>query len=87
MNAAAQTLASILATHATRQPDAALLIAPEAGRTLTYGGLAAQTVGLARFLQARGLQPGAKVGLFLHNGLQTTTLFLASMCAGYVDAV
>jgi acyl-CoA synthetase (AMP-forming)/AMP-acid ligase II len=79
-----QTLVTILAHHTLHQPNALLLIAPETGRTLTYGGLARHTDHLARFLQGRGLKPGAKVGLFLHNGLQTTTLFLASMCAGYV---
>jgi acyl-CoA synthetase (AMP-forming)/AMP-acid ligase II len=78
------TLSDVLATHARHQPDAPLLIAPEARRTLTYGGLARATELLARFLSARGHKRGAKVGLFLHNGYQTTTLFLASMCAGYV---
>jgi acyl-CoA synthetase (AMP-forming)/AMP-acid ligase II len=78
------TLAEVLTAHARDQPNAPLLIAPEAKRKLTYGDLARQTEQLARFLQGRGHQPGAKVGLFLHNGYQTTTLFLASMCAGYV---
>jgi acyl-CoA synthetase (AMP-forming)/AMP-acid ligase II len=78
------TLADVLAAHASTLPAAPLLIAPEAKRTLTYADLKRQTEQLARFLQARGHQPGAKVGLFLHNGYQTTTLFLASMCAGYV---
>jgi acyl-CoA synthetase (AMP-forming)/AMP-acid ligase II len=80
----AQTLPEVLAAHAHRQPAAALLIAPEAKRTLTYGDLVQVTAQLGRYLQARGHKPGAKVGLFLHNGYQTTTLFLASMCAGYV---
>ena len=79
-----QTLAAVLAAHVCQHPDAALLIAPEARRTLTYGELARHTQQLARFLQARGLLPGAKIGLFLHNGYQTTTLFLSTMCAGYV---
>jgi acyl-CoA synthetase (AMP-forming)/AMP-acid ligase II len=79
-----QTLATVLATHVRNQPNAPLLIAPEAKRTLTYGDLLQRTEQLARFLTARGHKPGGKVGLFLHNGYQTTALFLASMCAGYV---
>jgi acyl-CoA synthetase (AMP-forming)/AMP-acid ligase II len=80
----AQTLADVLALHLRQRPDAPLLIAPEARLTLTYGGLAQHVDQLARFLQARRLKPGSKIGLFLHNGYQTTTLFLSTMCAGYV---
>ena len=56
------TLGTVLAAHVRHQPDAPLLIAPEAQRTLTYGGLSQATERLARCLQARGLQPGARVG-------------------------
>jgi acyl-CoA synthetase (AMP-forming)/AMP-acid ligase II len=80
------TLADVLARHARAQPDAPLIIAPEAGRTLAYGELARQRDLLTRYLAHQGLKPGDTVALYLHNGYQTATLFLATMCAGYIVA-
>jgi acyl-CoA synthetase (AMP-forming)/AMP-acid ligase II len=79
-----KTLQEVMLHWARVQPDAPLLIAPETDRMLTYGELARQTQGLVRALTAQGIAPGAHIGLFLQNGLQTTRLFLSIMAAGYV---
>lgn len=86
MSGPAGTIGDVMAAHAERQPDATLLIAPETGRTLTYGQLGRNTLRLAADLHRLGLDPGATVALYLHNGLQTTSLFLGLMSAGYIVA-
>ena len=83
---APSTIGQVLSVHAHRTPDATLLIAPETGRVMTYAELQRQTQQLADYLAARGLSPGATIALFLHNGLQTTALFIGLMSAGYIVA-
>jgi long-chain acyl-CoA synthetase len=80
------TLRDTLAGHLAAQPDRTLLIAPETGRRLSYRDLDWQARVLARWLRAAGLQPGDKVGLYLHNSYQTAALFLGAMLGGYVIA-
>jgi long-chain acyl-CoA synthetase len=80
------TLADALAGHLAQQPDRTFLIAPETGRRLSYRELDWQARLLARWLRAAGLEPGDKVGLYLHNGYQTALLFLGAMLGGYVIA-
>lgn len=80
------TIGEALARHAASRPNAPLLIAPETGRILTYGELERLTRKLAAFLGRRGLAPGSTIALHLHNGYQTTALFLGLMAAGYVVA-
>ena len=80
------TIGAVLDAHAKTTPDAPLLVAPETGCILTYGELARQTGRLARMLARRGVLPGSTVALHLHNGYQTTALFLGLMSAGYVAA-
>ena len=70
---------------AGRAPNRAYLVAPEPGRTLTFGQLQRESVNLCRFLAAEGLQPGDKVATYLHNGLQTAAIFLGAMYGGYVS--
>ena len=80
------TLADALAGHLAQQPDRTFLISPETGRKLTYRELDWQARVLARWLRMAGLQPGDKVGLYLHNAYQTALLFLGTMLGGYVIA-
>jgi len=80
------TLRDVLAGHVARQPHRTFLVAPETGRTLSYGELDRQARLLARWLRAAGLARGDKVGLYLHNGYQTALLFLGAMVGGYVVA-
>jgi len=84
------TLREVLTAHVARDPDAPLLVAPDnshqPGLTLSYGELERRVRRLAAELRARGLQRGDKVGLFLQNGVRTTTLFLSAMIGGYTIA-
>ena len=81
---AAVTLRDVLLAHEATQPDATLLRSPETDRVLTYGQFAKETRQLAARLHTLGINVGDHVGFLLHNGYQTTTIFLGTMVAGYV---
>ncbi|HSN39866.1 MAG TPA: AMP-binding protein [Burkholderiales bacterium] len=72
--------------RADEQPDAPYLIAPETGKTLTYGQLRRGSHDLGRFLLQLGLNKGDKVALMLHNGYQTGQLLIGVMYAGFMVA-
>lgn len=78
------TLQSTLLHWAQKQSQSTLLISPETKRQMTYGQLLDQTRLLAAALKEMGIAPGAHIGLYLQNGLQTSSLFLSIMAAGYV---
>ncbi len=80
----AQTLSEVLAQHVRQQPQAELLIAPETGRTFTYGDLAQQSARFDAWLTQAGVPRGASVALLLPNGAQAALLFLATMVSGRV---
>jgi long-chain acyl-CoA synthetase len=82
----AATLADTLAIHRTQQSGRPFLIAPERGRTYTYGDLDRQARRIGGMLAARGIRPGETVGMLLHNGWQTAAIFLGTMATGYVCA-
>lgn len=79
-----RTLQSTLLHWADEQPNALVLISPETRRELSYQQLLEQALLLSGFLERTGVKPGAHVGLYLQNGLQTSSLFLSIMAAGYV---
>ncbi len=79
-----RTLRSVMLTHEHAQGNAPLLIAPETEAVLTYQGLAKETRQLAARYVTQRLAPGDHVGFLLHNGYQTTSIFLGTMAAGYV---
>ena len=81
---AAATLRDVLLAHEIAQPNTTLLHSPETDRVLTYGQFAKETRQLAARLHALGIHAGDHVGFLLHNGYQTTTIFLGTMAAGYV---
>jgi len=72
--------------QARKQPDAPYLIAPETGRTLTYGQLKRDSAELGRYLAGQGLAKGDKVALMLHNSYQAARLLIGVMYAGYTVA-
>jgi long-chain acyl-CoA synthetase len=78
------TLREVLDQHVARQPERVFLIAPESGRAHTYSDLARQARRLGAVLAGRGLKRGDTIATLLHNGWQTTALFLGSMAEGYV---
>lgn len=81
-----RTIRHYIDQHATTQPDAVYLIAPETGRTLNYAQLKSESESLGRVLLKLGLRKGDKVGLMLHNGYQTARLLLGVMYGGFVVA-
>ena len=80
----AASLRDVLLAHEQTQADAPLLISPETGEILTYAKFAREARQLAARYAALGLVPGDHVGFLLHNGYQTTTIFLGTMAAGFV---
>lgn len=78
MNSTSQmnSIAAVLQHWATITPNAALLIAPETERQLTYQDVLTQAQALAKALHKMDVSPGAHIGLVLPNGLQTSSLFL-----------
>ncbi len=78
------TLRDVMLHWARQQPEKPLLLSPETDLQITYGELLQQTAQLVMALQDRGIRPGAHIGLYVQNGLQTSRLFLSVMAAGYV---
>ncbi len=78
-----RTIRHFVDLRAREQPGAPFVIAPETGRTLTYGQLKAQSELLGRYLLGQGLAKGDKVALMLHNGYQAARLFIGTMYAGF----
>jgi acyl-CoA synthetase (AMP-forming)/AMP-acid ligase II len=78
-----RTIRHYVDLRAQEQPDAPYLIAPETGRTLTYGQLKRDSEELGRYLAGQGLVKGDKVALMLHNSYQAARLFIGVMYAGY----
>ncbi len=69
--------------RAAETPDATYLIAPETGRSLSFGGLQAASRRLATYLARRGARPGERIALLMPNGYQTCRLFIGVMYGGY----
>ena len=78
-----RTIRHYVDLQAREQPDAPYLIAPETGRTLTYGKLKQDSEALGRYLLALSLSKGDKVALMLHNSYQAARLFIGVMYAGF----
>ena len=77
-------LQSVLQYWAQEQANQVLLYAPEPNLTITYQALLVEAEHLHTWLDAQGISPYGHIGLFMHNGRQTTTLFLATMVGGRV---
>ncbi|NCX50721.1 MAG: long-chain fatty acid--CoA ligase, partial [Burkholderiaceae bacterium] len=69
---------------AQEQANQVLLYAPEPNLTITYQALLIEAEHLHTWLDAQGISPYGHIGLFMHNGRQTTTLFLGTMAGGRV---
>lgn len=77
------TIRAYVDLQAERRPHDEYLIAPETGRSMTFSSLKASSIRLAAALAARGIVPGDKVALLMHNGLQTCRLLIGAMYGGY----
>lgn len=78
-----RTIREYVDFQAEQRPDAVYLIAPEPNLSLTFGGLQKASRTLAHYLTERGIRPGEKVALLMHNGYQTCRLFIGVMYGGF----
>ena len=84
MTALSKSLGEVLLHWEAVQPDKAFLFAPEIGATLTYGQLAKEARHFSTWLEQEQISAHGHVGLFMQNGRQTSTVFLATMACGRV---
>jgi long-chain acyl-CoA synthetase len=77
-------LTDILLDWETRQKDKPFLFAPETDSILTYGQLAREARHFVTYLDDEGISSSGHIGLYMKNGRQTTTVFLATMFCGRV---
>ena len=66
------------------QGDKVFLYAPENGATLTYGQLSKEAKHFSTWLEEQKISTHGHVGLYMHDGRQTSTIFLAAMACGRV---
>ena len=78
------TLREVIDRHADAQPRATFLVAPEAGKTITYAALRATARSLDAELAAKGISPGDVVSYMLPNGGSAASVFLGAMYGGYI---
>ena len=84
MITACQSLGEVLLHWPTVQADKVFLYAPETGATLSYGQLAKEAHHFATWLEEQKISAHGHVGLYMQNGRQTSTVFLATMACGRV---
>ena len=84
MTAACKSLGEVLVHWEAVQPEKPFLFAPEIGFALTYGQLAKEARHFSTWLEQQGISEQGHVGLFMQNGRQTSTVFLATMSCGRV---
>ena len=84
MTAACKSLGEVLLHWEAVQPTKPFLYAPEIGFALTYGQLAKEARYFSTWLEQQGISEQGHVGLFMQNGRQTSTVFLATMACGRV---
>ena len=66
------------------QADKVFLYAPENQAIVSYGQLAKEAHHFSTWLEEQGVSAHGHVGLYMQNGRQTSTIFLASMACGRV---
>lgn len=78
-----RTIREYVDFQAGERPESVYLIAPEPNLSMTFAGLQKASRRLAHYLFDRGIQPGEKVALLMHNGYQTCRLFIGAMYGGF----
>ncbi len=81
---AADTIATVLEYWAAEHATRTVLISAETSRAIDYGELARYARRLAKWFDQEGIVPGARVALFLNNGLAMSSLFLGIMAVNRV---
>lgn len=84
MTTSCQSLGEVLLHWSTVQADKIFLYAPETGATLSYGQLAKEAHHFSTWLAEQKISAHGHVGLYMQNGRQTSTIFLATMACGRV---
>lgn len=84
MTISCQSLGEVLLHWSTVQADKVFLYAPETGATLSYGQLANEAHHFSTWLEEQQISAHGHVGLYMQNGRQTSTIFLATMACGRV---
>ena len=84
MHKEAVHLQQVLEYWAQQQPDRVLLFAPEPNLTLSYHQLLNEAQHLHAWFDQLKISKHGHVGLLMHNGRQTTSLFLETMVGGRV---
>lgn len=84
MTTSCQSLGEVLLYWSAVQRDKVFLYAPENGVTLTYGQLSKEAQHFSTWLEEQKISAHGHVGLYMHNGRQTSTIFLAAMACGRV---
>jgi amino acid adenylation domain-containing protein len=74
--------AQMLLTTATADPQRPAVI--DGDRTTGYGELAARSLGIARTLQAVGVQPGDRVAVLLQRGAEAAAAFFGVLACGAI---
>ena len=82
--ASCKSLGEVLSYWQREQPEKPFLFAPEINAALTYGQLAKEAHHFSSWLDQEGVTAKGHVGLFMQNGRQTSTIFLATMACGRV---
>lgn len=84
MHQNAGDLQYVMQYWAKHQPDRILLYAPEPNLTVSYRQIWIESQHLHAWFDQQNISSDAHIGLFMHNGRQTTTLFLGTMAGGRV---
>ena len=84
MTTSCQSLGEVLLHWSAVQGDKVFLYAPENGATLTYGQLSKEAQHFSTWLEEQKISAHGHVGLYMHNGRQTSTIFLAAMACGRI---
>ena len=78
------TIGDVMTYWHQQQAEHPFLYAPETDAVLTYGELAQEAQHLFTWFDEQGISAHGHVGLFMHNGRQTASVFLATMATGRV---
>ncbi|HKP65982.1 MAG TPA: AMP-binding protein [Casimicrobiaceae bacterium] len=84
MSVLPDTFRAVIDGHASTQPSAPFLLAPEPGIDINYATLRNNCVAFAALLDGLGIASGATVSFMLENGISAASVFLGAMYGGYV---